>query len=104
MTRALRCIVVSFGIVCFFPLSTARAANSLAFDVKIHAGQHDRTNVPVSVPIELPADAKNSTVAEIAVPGERRLSASCRRRASALRLRRRPPVHSERNCTLSFPN
>jgi Methane oxygenase PmoA len=71
MTRVLRCLVVSFGIVCFFPFSAARAANSLGFDVKIHAGQHDRTNVPVSVPIELPADAKNSTVAEIAIPGAR---------------------------------
>ncbi|HEV3416841.1 MAG TPA: DUF6807 family protein [Pirellulales bacterium] len=71
MTRVFRRIVVFYGIVCFFALSAARAANRQDFDLVIHAGQHDRTNVPVSVPIELPADAKNLTVAEIAVPGAR---------------------------------
>jgi Methane oxygenase PmoA len=73
MRRSLRIWPVVLGVLCTVPTATA-AAKSLDFDLTVHA-KHDAERVPVTVPIQLTGDIRDSRSVEISTPGGDRMAA-----------------------------
>ncbi len=63
-----RWLLVFAGIVAALPLSTAFGEQVL-FDLKVHGGKQDAKNVPVTVPLTLPAALMNATALQISTVG-----------------------------------